>query len=63
MPFPRTFAALKAAGYRFSNHGRCGRCQAEIEWWTRSDGKSLPFDPMPRDESPAVAHAVTCGDE
>ncbi|MDE2102773.1 MAG: hypothetical protein KGL39_36350 [Patescibacteria group bacterium] len=62
MPFPATFSALKAAGYRFDNHARCKGCGQEIEWWFTPKGRKLPFDLMPNDDSPAVAHFATCPD-
>ena len=62
MPFPATFAALKAAGYRFDNHARCKGCGEEIEWWITPKEKKMPFNLMPADDSPAVTHFTTCPD-
>lgn len=62
MPFPKTFSALKAAGYVFQNDGRCRGCQRDLEWWRTPSGRKMPFDPMDasKDESPAVPHHATC---
>jgi len=63
MPFPATFAALKAAGYKFENHGKCRGCGREIEWWGTPKGKRMPFNLMVDGEfSKAVSHFGTCPD-
>jgi hypothetical protein len=38
----------------------CKGCNAPIEWWKTTNGKSMPFNPMPDDRSPAVTHFSTC---
>lgn len=61
MPVPKTFDALKAAGYRFENDASCTTCGEEIEWWTTPRGHSLPLQPMPTTGSPVRVHfASTC---
>lgn len=60
MPFPATFDAMKAAGYRFDNHARCKGCGEDIEWWITPRGKSLPMNLMPHPDSPAISHWSTC---
>jgi hypothetical protein len=60
MPFPKTFAELKAAGYRFDNHAACRGCKVQIEWWFTPKGGKMPFDLMPNDDSPAITHFSTC---
>lgn len=60
MPLPKTFAELKAAGYRFDNHAKCRGCGADVEWLLTPKGGKMPFDLMPKDDSPAIAHFSTC---
>jgi hypothetical protein len=60
MAFPKTFAELKAAGYRFDNHAHCRGCKEPIEWWLTPNGKKLPFQLMANDDSPAVPHWAYC---
>lgn len=60
MPFPQTFAAMQAAGYRFENHAKCRGCKADIEWWITPKGKKMPMDLMPKDDSLAVPHWSSC---
>lgn len=62
MPFPETFDALKAAGYRFDNHGRCKGCGEDIEWWITPRNKKMPMNLMPEGSSKAVSHHATCED-
>lgn len=62
MPFPQTRDALVAAGYVFSNHARCRGCGAEIEWFSTSRGKKMPFNLMQEGSSPAVTHFTDCPD-
>jgi hypothetical protein len=47
-------------GYKFSNHGLCKSCQAEIEWYETPRGKKMPFNLMPVGSSPAVTHFSDC---
>ena len=60
MPFPKTRASLKEAGYRFDNHAKCRGCGQEIEWYFTPKGGKMPFDLMQEDNSPAVSHFATC---
>jgi hypothetical protein len=59
-PFPKTFEALQAAGYRFDNHAKCRGCSADIEWWITPTGKKIPMDLMPEPTSEAKPHWATC---
>jgi hypothetical protein len=60
MPFPTTREGLKAAGYRFDNHAKCRGCRQDVEWYFTPKGKKMPFNLMPEDSSPAIAHWTTC---
>jgi hypothetical protein len=60
MAFPKTFAELKDAGYRFSDHGVCRGCKQEIEWWETPRGKMIPLELMREPRSPVVPHHATC---
>lgn len=60
MGFPTTFAEMKEKGYRLDDDAKCRGCRADIEWWYTPTGKKIPMNPMPKNESPAVAHWATC---
>ena len=62
MAFPKTFAELTQAKYKFDNHAKCRGCHKDIEWWITPTGKKMPFNLMPDIESPAVSHFATCPD-
>lgn len=44
MPFPKTEAELKAAGYTFEGSSKCKKCPARILWWKTPKGKMMPLD-------------------
>jgi hypothetical protein len=55
MPFPQTEPELKAAGYRYSNTGRCRGCGAMIAWYHTPTGKTIPLD-----DATFEPHWATC---
>jgi hypothetical protein len=60
MAYPKTFDELKAAQYRFEDHGKCRACGRDIEWWITLMGRKLPFNLMTNGSSPAVLRSATC---
>ena len=60
MVFPGNANGMRAAGYRFLDHGECVSCQAAIEWWLTPKGRNLSMNPMPTEETPAIRHLATC---
>lgn len=62
MPFSANANGMRLANYRFSDHGVCVICQAEIEWWLTPQGRNIPMNPMPTEDTPAIGHWVTCDD-
>lgn len=59
MPFPPTRRELTESGYDFIAHKTCP-CGSAMELWHTPQGKMMPMDPMPADDSPAVSHWGTC---
>ena len=59
MPFPATKEAMMRAGYTYATNKVCP-CGAAMELWTTPDNKTMPMNPMPEEESPAVSHFATC---
>lgn len=57
---PSTKYELKRAWYKFIASAKCKSCEAHIEWWNTTNGRKMPFNPMPDEDSPAVPHFVTC---
>lgn len=56
-----TKAEMIRAGYKFLNAGKCKSCHAAIEWWLTTNGKKIPFNPMPPSDSSTVKpHWATC---
>ena len=61
MAFPKTVDELRDAGYRFSDHGVCRGCKADIEWWHSPNRKPIPFDLMNKaNDFTATTHWATC---
>lgn len=60
MGFPRTLKEMKEYGYKFSGDATCKGCQEDIEFWETPRGKKIPMDPMPMENSAAIAHWTTC---
>jgi hypothetical protein len=60
MPFPKTYADLISAGFKFSKFGTCAGCHARVEWWHTSSGTLMPMNEMPDGNSEAVTHFATC---
>jgi len=60
MAFPTDRDGLKAAGYVFSNHGRCRGCREEVEWYETPNKKKIPMNLMAHGSSLAVSHFTTC---
>lgn len=59
MSFPATRALLQDAGYRFITVKTCP-CGAKMELWFTPNGATMPMNPMPTEDSPAVSHWATC---
>lgn len=59
MPFPPNRRELKLEGYDYHGQKTCP-CGQTIELWHTPNDKTMPMDPMPDDESPAVSHWATC---
>jgi hypothetical protein len=62
MPFPATFDALKAAGYKFLDDAVCKGCGDEIEFWETPHHKRIPMNQMKSGSDPAISHFATCSD-
>lgn len=60
MSFPATRRDMEEQGYACKDYTRCKGCNRSMEFWYTPDGKSIPMDPMPLAESPAVSHFVSC---
>lgn len=62
--FPKTNGEMLMRGYDRGSGtlAICRACGEPIEFWTTPTGKSLPMNPMPTPETPAVAHWSTCTD-
>jgi hypothetical protein len=59
--FPGTKQELLRAKYtQTSANAICKGCQAPIEWWKTTSGKSIPMNPMADDYAVATAHWSTC---
>lgn len=49
------------AGYKFLASSKCKSCSAPIEWWLTSNGKKIPYDPLPASEyDQTTPHWATC---
>lgn len=44
LPFPKTDAELRAAGYSFKNGSHCRGCGRKIQWYTTPAKKVIPLD-------------------
>lgn len=60
MAFPATRKEMEEQGYRCKTYTRCRGCDASMEFWYTPNGKSIPMDPMPHEESPAKSHYASC---
>jgi hypothetical protein len=60
---PETLRDLQNAKYKFNGSADCRICASQIEWWTTTHGKKMPFDPMPETNSKAIAHWATCAEK
>lgn len=59
MPFPETRIAMEEAGYSYATLKICP-CGASMELWNTPKGATMPMNPMPDPDSPAVSHWATC---
>lgn len=59
MPFPETRVAMEEAGYSYATLKICP-CGASMELWNTPKGATMPMNPMPDPDSPAVSHWATC---
>jgi len=61
MAFPKTKGEMITQGYKpAGTTALCRGCQARIEFWLTPQGKNIPMDPMPADDSTATSHFATC---
>lgn len=60
MHFPATRAELEAAGYIFSDPGRCSSCRATIIWTLTPAKRRMPLDPPQGPEARHHSHFATC---
>ena len=60
MSFPATRRALEDAGYKRSTYTRCQACMAAIEFWHTPQGRVIPMEAMPQEDSPATSHFAKC---
>jgi hypothetical protein len=60
MSFPGTRKAMEAAGYKRSTYTRCQACMAALEFWHTPQGRVIPMESMPLDDSPAITHFANC---
>ena len=61
MPFPKTKVEMAEQGYKPTpGPATCRGCQKPIEFWLTPQGKNIPMDPMPAEDSPATSHFATC---
>jgi hypothetical protein len=60
MPFPATRKEMEEQGYRCKSYTRCRGCNDSMEFWSTPKGGSIPMNPMPYADSPAVSHYVNC---
>lgn len=60
MAFPATRKEMEDQGYKCMTYTRCRGCDASMEFWHTPKGGTIPMDPMPLVESPAVSHYATC---
>ena len=60
MSFPATRKALEDAGYKRTSYTRCSACMAAIEFWNTPQGRVMPMEAMPDDDSPAISHFANC---
>ena len=60
MPFPATRKEMEDQGYKCKSYTVCRGCADSMEFWTTPKGGSIPMNPMPFAESPAVSHYASC---
>lgn len=60
---PETRGDLARAYYTFNGNAVCRICRTQIEWWTTTHGKKMPFDLMADMNSDAVPHWATCAEK
>jgi hypothetical protein len=60
MAFPKDRAAMITAGYKKLSTFVCRGCGEEMEFWYTPQGKNIPMNAMPNDDSEALSHFATC---
>ena len=51
---PQTRHEMRRARYEFKGASKCKSCGAAIEWWKTTNGKMMPFNPMPTNDDAPV---------
>ena len=62
MPIPANAEEMRAAGYRYMDHGQCDACDQPVEWWRTPQGRQIPMNPMPSPTDRARGHWSTCSE-